>query len=338
MSSSSVLSSYNQRFGHDGFLNVTKDFPFLQKIEDIIGKPTIDRIFEKKDLQAEVFFLKKEIVWIIVYKTELQSRFSQEKKDNFEIKKIVLTSSNASLEQRYEDLLDRVITLAKKKFAKGILITIHDSSSLLKFLLEKNFSIVKTWKETKTNPKEHLIQYILPSSNIVYFSKKDNNRSSKSEEKITSCGKRKEREEKPEIFIPNKSRHTASKIHNLPIKGTIYLEYIMNGKKQFEGRVCGPACQAMQVGDRLKLFNAKARWGIICEIVSKDWYNTFKEMLEDKGVLPLLPQLEEQSKCLSKDQLLQEGLKIYQSFPGSFRVNQHGAVAIGVKFIKRIFN
>lgn len=133
------------------------------------------------------------------------------------------------------------------------------------------------------------------------------------------------------------SNRSFSRQHHLPMMGTIYFDYIMNGKKQFEGRVCGPACQKMHTGDRLKLFDKKARWGIICEIVSTNVYNSFEEMLVANGVLKMLPQLEEESKHLSEQELLRAGVRIYESFPGSQRVNTYGAVAIGVKFLNKVY-
>ena len=141
----------------------------------------------------------------------------------------------------------------------------------------------------------------------------------------------------PETFYQNNFCNISFKSHNLSMKGTVYFEYIMNGKKKFEGRVCHSACISMQIGDHLKLFDRDARWGIICEITSKDIYKSFESMLRDKGVLRLLPQLEQKAKRLSNEILLEKGLKIYQSFPGSNRVNKYGAVAIGVKFIKKFF-
>ncbi len=138
-------------------------------------------------------------------------------------------------------------------------------------------------------------------------------------------------------YDQNNSCNISFKSHNLSMKGTVYFENIINGKKKIEGRVCHPTCSSMHIGDHLKLFDREARWGIICEIISKDIYKSFESMLRDKGVLQLLPQLEQEAKCLSNERLLEKGLKIYQSFQGSNRVNKYGAVAIGVKFIKKYF-
>lgn len=124
--------------------------------------------------------------------------------------------------------------------------------------------------------------------------------------------------------------------HKLPMKGTEYFHYIMDGKKQFEGRVYGPACKKMAIGDSLRMFDNRAGWGIVCAIVSKDIYKSFDEMLRSKGVLSMLPQLGSRANQVSSEQLINEGVKIYQAFPGANRVRENGAVAIGVKFIEKI--
>jgi len=141
------------------------------------------------------------------------------------------------------------------------------------------------------------------------------------------------------IEPPTKIRKIQSrtpKTHRLPMKGTIYFDYIMNGKKKYEGRVNASGCQKMKVGDRLRLFDRQAGWGIICEITSKDNFDSFTDMLESKGVLSMLPQLEDKAKTLSKRELIREGVKIYKAFPGSQRVHRVGCSAIGVKFLEKI--
>lgn len=127
---------------------------------------------------------------------------------------------------------------------------------------------------------------------------------------------------------------SSNKIHFLSMKGTKYLKSIMNGEKKYEGRVNTEKCRDMKVNDHLKLFDKKTSWGIICEITSLDIFDSFEKMLQKIGVLKLLAHLK--IKNYSSDKLLKEGLKIYQDFPGSKRVYNLGAVAIGVKFLKKV--
>ena len=41
----------------------------------------------------------------------------------------------------------------------------------------------------------------------------------------------------------------ANKVHFLSMKGTIYLEAIMNGEKKYEGRINTEKCRNMKVGE-----------------------------------------------------------------------------------------
>lgn len=125
--------------------------------------------------------------------------------------------------------------------------------------------------------------------------------------------------------------------HFLPMKGEIFMINIEKGIKEFEGRIFAPTCRRMRVGDHLKMFDGQARWGIICEITSLDVYDTFEGMLNAKGILKLLPQLEPLSRELRPEELLRKGVDIYRGFPGSNRVTKDGVVAIGVKFLERTY-
>lgn len=124
--------------------------------------------------------------------------------------------------------------------------------------------------------------------------------------------------------------------HRLPMKGVVYLNAIMDGSKPFEGRINGAACKRMQVGDNLRMFDRRAGWGIVCQIVSKDVYYSFEEMLRAKGTLKMLPQLSRQASYLNAEQLLEAGAAIYKRFPGAQRVTRQGCTAIGVKFLHKV--
>ena len=90
----------------------------------------------------------------------------------------------------------------------------------------------------------------------------------------------------------------------------------------------------MREGDTLVLQDKRARRGIECEIISCSKYPSFREMLEANGVLNMLPQLKDFSKKHTEKELMTEGVRIYENFPGSRDVKRLGCVAIGVKFIK----
>lgn len=122
-------------------------------------------------------------------------------------------------------------------------------------------------------------------------------------------------------------------IYELSMMGEHYLKNIMIGKKKFEGRIHTEKYASMRVGDILKLYENEAGWGIVCSISSIQTFSSFKEMLETLGVLSLLPQLEPLSYTSTHDALIAEAVHIYESFPGSERVDILGCMAIGVNFL-----
>ena len=117
------------------------------------------------------------------------------------------------------------------------------------------------------------------------------------------------------------------------MKGSLYLDAIKSGVKKFEGRVNGPGVSAMNVHDLIEFKDRRVQRGIRCEIISKDIYSSFENMLKDKGVISMLPQLADRAKHLTSEQLISEGVKIYQNFPGSHRARQLGVAALGVKYL-----
>ena len=124
--------------------------------------------------------------------------------------------------------------------------------------------------------------------------------------------------------------------HELSIIGEYFLDAIMLGTKKYEGRIYSEKCRAMNVGDRLVLYEKEAGWGIICLITSLHPFSSFKNMLETLGVLSFVPHMESLSHTISHDALLQKAILAYKSFPGSERVDSLGCVAIGVRFLSKI--
>jgi ASC-1-like (ASCH) protein len=105
-----------------------------------------------------------------------------------------------------------------------------------------------------------------------------------------------------------------------------YLKWLADGTKTAEGRVNTPSRKKMRVGDYIFLFDDDRDQNIYGQIEFKHEYKTFKDMLLNEGVKNMLPFLE------SKD--LEQGIKIYEDFPGSERVKKFGCVAIGIEVIK----
>lgn len=367
------------------FKYLRKSSSFKPLIQECLGRSNFAKCIERKDRKCEVLLINdEEPLGLFVYRRNLNNDLELAPQ-SFSIKTFQLINPKKYLGKNYEQiLLDRVIKLAKRSFAQGVIVEIEKQSLLLPFLQNKGFNIIKSWDE---GYDKHIVHFALPSKKNRMISTAEktlktvnkSNSEEKSSEKRTrtredqpvdsrniaskrkaesdsypdSVKRRKEeykdqksREERAEERVPRMemprrvsepSFRPPPRVHNLPMKGTIYFDYIMSGKKKYEGRVCGYACNSMRVGDHLKLFDRRAGWGIICEITSKDQYRGFEEMLRDKGVLPMLPQLEDASRRLSEEGLLREGVRIYQAFPGSQRVHSAGSIAIGVKFIEKIY-
>lgn len=122
-------------------------------------------------------------------------------------------------------------------------------------------------------------------------------------------------------------------MHSLSFDDPKYLKYIMSGEKKFEGRICTEKRANMRVGDPLMLINKEScqqeLGNILCEITSIDKYISFEQMLLDKGVENMLPDL----RGTAPDKLLARGIEIYRSFPHAQDEEKFGVMAIGVKLI-----
>lgn len=105
-----------------------------------------------------------------------------------------------------------------------------------------------------------------------------------------------------------------------------YLKCLKEGVKKAEGRVNGPACQKMSVGDTILFFDRKKGQYIYGQISFKHKYDSFQDMLTTEGVRNMLSFL--------NDGEIEDGVKVYNSFPFSERVATYGCVAIGIKVLE----
>lgn len=104
-----------------------------------------------------------------------------------------------------------------------------------------------------------------------------------------------------------------------------YLNWLVDGTKKAEGRVNGPACRKMKVGDTILLNDGRRGEYVYGTITFKNEYATFEQMLHAEKVSNMLPFL--------SDEQVDEGVRIYNSFPGADRVRELGCVAIGITVI-----
>lgn len=346
-----------------GFLK--KDSFFFKTIENVLGKATTDQILSAKTTKAEVLLVgDTKALGLLVYEKELfKIDILKKNRTLFKLNNFGLIGEHLEGEKAYQKMLfDRVVKLSKRVRAEGILLDISNQSKNLTFSNDYGFSkiedsnsskncffqyLINSEDEHKTGKKRTLSassnssdSYERPaklqkteSSSTVTESIKSKAASTSSEKTELSHTHPQLSRSKSESYLNHDKKGTPT-THSLPMKGTIYFEYIMSGVKKFEGRVCRYQCSQMKVGDSLKMFDGRAGWGILCEITSVDKYLSFEQMLRAKGVVQMLPQLSE--KKISAEALIREGVKIYESFPGAQAVKQSGAIAIGVKFVKKI--
>lgn len=102
-----------------------------------------------------------------------------------------------------------------------------------------------------------------------------------------------------------------------------YLHWLQTGIKTAEGRVNSPKYQKTRVGDTIIFIDQSQSQYIYGTIIFKHEYHSFHAMLNAEGVSNMLPFLN------SSD--LQQGIAVYNQFPGSERVQIFGCVAIGIK-------
>lgn len=318
----------------------------------------------------------KEVLGVIVYEKELfKIEILNKNKQLFKVNNFGVIGDHNQNQTTYQALLfERCVKLAKRVLSDGILFDISDQSKDIKFSNDFKLKKIECLK-SKNNCFYHLIKEDLEKANdhkkVSKRSRSNSPNLSDSEQRpsklqkteklptLTDSIKKKQEtsfyskttelsdqrsqvsnyqarplnRSKSEPYLSDQRKNSTT-THSLPMKGTIYFDYIMSGQKKFEGRVCGHQCNLMKSGDLLKMFDSRAGWGIICEITSVDKYKGFEEMLRAKGVLNMLPQLSNLQR--SEEDLIKEGVKVYQSFPGAQRVRNAGAVAIGVKYLRKV--
>ena len=124
----------------------------------------------------------------------------------------------------------------------------------------------------------------------------------------------------------DKENGITHKLNIINNKSMPFLQYIANGLKKADGRVTTKTVKKFRVGDNLSLIANKEY--VLSEIVYLNFYKSFEEMLLKEGLKNMLPFVNS----------FEEGIKIYNSFPGASRVKKLGCCAIGVKYISGKLN
>lgn len=103
-----------------------------------------------------------------------------------------------------------------------------------------------------------------------------------------------------------------------------YFDAIKSGHKTVEGRLNKEKYQKLVVGENIQ-FESPSNDKLICVIVGITTYSDFTAMLLAEGIQNMLPGVA----------TVQEGVKIYESFPGyKQEVQKVGALALKIRCIK----
>jgi ASC-1-like (ASCH) protein len=103
-----------------------------------------------------------------------------------------------------------------------------------------------------------------------------------------------------------------------------YLHFIIGGIKTSEGRINSGQFSQIQVGNKVRFYNQKSRSYAICEILSKNEYSSFKEMIIGEGLENMLPD------CKSVD----VGVGVYNSIPTyADRCIKNGCLGLGIRVL-----
>ncbi len=100
-----------------------------------------------------------------------------------------------------------------------------------------------------------------------------------------------------------------------------YLQYLKQGIKTAEGRVNSIGYSNLVPGVFIDFYSKLEE--ILCRVIYKHQYSSFKEMLNKEGLQNMLP----------NKKTIEEGEMVYARFPGANRVVKFGAIAIGVQRI-----
>ena len=101
-----------------------------------------------------------------------------------------------------------------------------------------------------------------------------------------------------------------------------FLKWLCDGTKTAEGRVFRDTCRKMQEGATIVLEDKHYGKWIFGRIKFLHRYNSFREMLETEGLENMLPFIHSGN--------IDEGVCVYESFPGGHEVLRKGCVAIGI--------
>lgn len=100
----------------------------------------------------------------------------------------------------------------------------------------------------------------------------------------------------------------------------VYFNAIKDGKKIYETRVFDEKRQQIKLLDKIKFFDRNSKRTFTKEVVELAYFSNFEDAIREVGIKKVLPNVRS----------LEEGVKLYESFPGY----REGAKKYGVLRIK----
>lgn len=107
----------------------------------------------------------------------------------------------------------------------------------------------------------------------------------------------------------------------------LYFQLIALGEKVVEGRLKKPPLDTLKLNDVIRFTkNTEEKVSLHAKVVSLGKYASFQEMLTHEGL----------HRCLPHASSIEEGVRVYHSFPGYREMERiYGVLAIGIQVLKK---
>lgn len=305
---------------------------------------TVDRTCELLEREGQV-------VALIQYGNQNVELEGGQIVDSFPIYSFLLNDPSADAKDDYRaQLLDRVIKLATQRAARGVHIELPSKdSSTIDFFKVNSFAVVRTFTPPASSAGEEKLSLLYRN---LEQAREKRERSDRLEESSQSTKRHLRPPQDKDPLLPSSfcqesqypllpsppplsptffsqpsaalsSASPFGLIHELRVL-PVYLQLIREGKKSREGRINNGRFSQIQAGEWIKFTaNGDPSDFIYCQVIEKRGYPNFRSMLESEGV----------DQCLPATQTVDEGEKIYHSFPGyAENAQKHGVVAFELNY------
>lgn len=106
-----------------------------------------------------------------------------------------------------------------------------------------------------------------------------------------------------------------------------YFQAVLAGAKRVEGRLAKHKYFTLNPGDKIS-FSSEGSCSlcIVCKVIGVNYFRTFKEMLEKKGIEAMLP----------GETSIEDGVAIYRQFYSQRDEQRYGVAAIEIEVEKSV--